>query len=357
MKRRELSADGIELTLAVNHFAHVLLTHLLLESHVGQSLTRVINVSSIAHLRAYIDLEDIENTRLPFDDYQAYATSKFANVLFTVELARRLKSRGTLVNAVHPGVVSTKLLETGFDMRGPDSLGKGARTSVMLAISPNMRTFPERTSSRGARAACIGAPARRTWPHATTSFRPRASVSRPCLGPDQTLERRARFLAARASASSIRIVISSAAGHAARLPQFREHRDRGEAGQRVDFVHVPSATLVQEQIHARQPVALQGAESGERQLLHRFNLGGREVGRDLGLYARAVDVFGGIGIEAVRMVDADFARQRRARNVTAEDCALDLARVVEPELDHQLVVELEGVLGARPAAPHRSWRD
>jgi NAD(P)-dependent dehydrogenase (short-subunit alcohol dehydrogenase family) len=136
MKRRELSADGIELTLAVNHFAHVLLTHLLLESAVGRSLTRIINLSSIAHVRAGIDLEDIENTRNGFDDYQAYATSKFANVLFTVELARRLQERGVKVNAVHPGVVSTKLLKTGFDMRGPDSLGKGARTSVMLAISP-----------------------------------------------------------------------------------------------------------------------------------------------------------------------------------------------------------------------------
>jgi NAD(P)-dependent dehydrogenase (short-subunit alcohol dehydrogenase family) len=136
MKRRELSAEGIELTLAVNHFAHVALTHLLLESHVGQALTRIINLSSIAHARAHIDLEDIENTRGTFDDYQAYATSKFANVLFTVELARRLEARGVKVNAVHPGVVSTKLLETGFDMRGPDSLGKGARSSVMLAISP-----------------------------------------------------------------------------------------------------------------------------------------------------------------------------------------------------------------------------
>jgi len=136
MKRRELSAEGIELTLAVNHFAHVLLTHLLLESAVGQALTRVINLSSIAHARAHIDLEDIDNTRTAFDDYQAYATSKFANVLFTVELARRLQARGVKVNAVHPGVVSTKLLTTGFDMRGPDSLGKGARSSVMLAISP-----------------------------------------------------------------------------------------------------------------------------------------------------------------------------------------------------------------------------
>ena len=136
MKRRELSVDGIELTLAVNHFAHVLLTHLLLASPVGQSLTRIVNLSSIAHMRAHIDLEDIENTRTTFDDYQAYATSKFANVLFTVELARRLQSRGVKVNAVHPGVVTTKLLTTGFDMRGPDTLGKGAKSSVMLAISP-----------------------------------------------------------------------------------------------------------------------------------------------------------------------------------------------------------------------------
>ncbi|HEX3852511.1 MAG TPA: SDR family NAD(P)-dependent oxidoreductase, partial [Polyangiaceae bacterium] len=136
MKRRELSADGIELTLAVNHFAHVLLTHLVLAGSTGTALSRVVNLSSIAHSRATLDLEDIENTRVEFDDYQAYATSKFANVLFTVELARRLKGRGVLVNAVHPGVVSTKLLQTGFDMRGPDSLGKGARTSVMLAISP-----------------------------------------------------------------------------------------------------------------------------------------------------------------------------------------------------------------------------
>jgi len=141
MKRRELSHDGIEMTLAVNHFAPVLLTHLLLASPAGKTLARVVNVSSVAHSRAHIDLEDIENTRTPFDDYQAYATSKFANVLFSVELSRRLSARGVRVNAVHPGVVSTKLLKEGFDMRGPDSLGKGAKTSVLLAISPEYEHF------------------------------------------------------------------------------------------------------------------------------------------------------------------------------------------------------------------------
>ena len=49
MKRRELSADGVEMTLAVNHFAHVLLTHLLLAGPSGQRLSRVVNVSSVAH--------------------------------------------------------------------------------------------------------------------------------------------------------------------------------------------------------------------------------------------------------------------------------------------------------------------
>lgn len=138
MKRRELSIDGIELTLAVNHFSHVLLTHLLLASPVGQGLSRIVNLSSIAHGRAEVDLADIENARGTFDDYQAYATSKLANVLFTVELARRLQARGVRVNAVHPGVVSTKLLTAGFDMRGPDSMGKGARSSVMLVVAPEL---------------------------------------------------------------------------------------------------------------------------------------------------------------------------------------------------------------------------
>ncbi len=187
MKRRELSADGIEMTLAVNHFAHVLLTHLLLESPVGQSLTRIINVSSIAHLRAHIDLEDIENTRTPFDDYQAYATSKFANVLLTVELARRLQARGVLVNAVHPGVVSTKLLETGFDMRGPIRWAKARGVRSCWRFPRSTRTFPEPISWRGARAACIAALPTPSWPRATTSCRSHASASLRCPwrhGPD-----------------------------------------------------------------------------------------------------------------------------------------------------------------------------
>ena len=144
-KTRKLTVDGHELTMAVNHDAPVLLTHLLLDALDKSASGRVVNVSSIAHSRGRIDLDDIDMARgftaepsaAHFDGYRAYATSKLANVLFTAELARRLRARGSqvLVNALHPGVVSTKLLTKGLGMNGPDSLADGAETSVFLATA------------------------------------------------------------------------------------------------------------------------------------------------------------------------------------------------------------------------------
>ncbi len=130
MKRRALTADGREMSMAVNHDAPFLLTHLLLARLRASKDPRVVNVSSVAHTRGRIDVDDIDMAR-GFSAYGAYAASKLANVLFTVELARR--APGVKVNACHPGVVSTKLLKAGFDMNGPDSLDEGARTSVLLA--------------------------------------------------------------------------------------------------------------------------------------------------------------------------------------------------------------------------------
>ncbi len=135
MKERKLSPDGFEMTMAVNHLAPFLLTHLLLEGDTGDALGRIVNVSSVAHTRGQVDLDDIAGTRRSFEPYALYAASKLANVLFTVELARRLAPRGITVNALHPGVVSTKLLTEGFEMSGSDSLETGAATSVMLTLS------------------------------------------------------------------------------------------------------------------------------------------------------------------------------------------------------------------------------
>lgn len=139
--KHALSADGHELTMAVNHLAPFLLTHLLLPELQAAEAGRIVNVSSIAHSRGAIDPDALDPGPARYDDYAAYAASKLANVLFTVELARRLAAAGAsspTVNALHPGVVSTKLLQAGFGINGPDSLEAGAATSVFLATSPDV---------------------------------------------------------------------------------------------------------------------------------------------------------------------------------------------------------------------------
>lgn len=169
MNDKALSADGIEMTFAVNHVAPFLLTHLLLPQLANAPAGRVVNVSSVAHTRGAIDFEQIANPKR-FDSYGAYAASKLANLLFNLELHQRLRAHPDAAyqritcNALHPGVVSTKLLVDGFGMQGPDSLDKGSATSVFLALDPsvdgvsdqyfyNLRATPPSTSARNEKTA------------------------------------------------------------------------------------------------------------------------------------------------------------------------------------------------------------
>lgn len=133
-KQRSLSADGFELTFAVNHLAPFALTHLCLPLLRAAKHARVVNLSSVAHSRGAIPWDDLGLER-GFDGYRAYAASKLMNVLFTYELARRLGAPGITANAVHPGVISTKLLRTGFGMGGA-SVADGAATSLRCALDP-----------------------------------------------------------------------------------------------------------------------------------------------------------------------------------------------------------------------------
>jgi NAD(P)-dependent dehydrogenase (short-subunit alcohol dehydrogenase family) len=137
MTSRVISPDGIEMTLAVNHIAHVLLTHLLLELLKDNAPSRIITVSSVAHTRGMIDMPNLQGEK-SFESYGAYAQSKLANVLFTYELARRLEGSGVTVNCLHPGVIDTKLLRAGFPRIAGDSLPRGAETIVYLATSPEV---------------------------------------------------------------------------------------------------------------------------------------------------------------------------------------------------------------------------
>jgi NAD(P)-dependent dehydrogenase (short-subunit alcohol dehydrogenase family) len=135
MTHRTLSADGVEMTFAVNHLSHFLLTLLLLDVLKRSAPARVITVSSIAHTRGILDLAHLAGEK-KFDAYGAYAMSKLANILFTVELAGRLNGAGVTVNCLHPGVIRTKLLHEGFPSMEGGALADGALTPVFLATAP-----------------------------------------------------------------------------------------------------------------------------------------------------------------------------------------------------------------------------
>jgi retinol dehydrogenase 14 len=125
------SRNGFEMTLAVNHLAHFLLTSLLLPLLKKSSAARVVTVSSMVHSSGHINLNGM-NSEAKFDAYQAYANSKLANKFFAEELARREPWLAS--NSLHPGVIDTKLLHAAFDIAGA-TVAEGARTSVFLASS------------------------------------------------------------------------------------------------------------------------------------------------------------------------------------------------------------------------------
>jgi len=174
---RKLSADGYEMTLAVNHLSHFLLTNLLLDMLKASAPTRVINVSSGSHRRGEIKFDDLQSEK-KYSFMQVYGQSKLANVLFTYELARRLEGSGVTANAVHPGFVSTnmgrdngwfihKMVRLVMLLKGI-SPEEGARTLVHLAISPEIKDvtgkyFYEMKSVKSSPSSCDPETARRLW--------------------------------------------------------------------------------------------------------------------------------------------------------------------------------------------------
>jgi NAD(P)-dependent dehydrogenase (short-subunit alcohol dehydrogenase family) len=101
------TADGFELQIGTNHLGHFALTNLLLD----RVTDRVVTVSSTAHKPGKIDLEDLNWERRKYDRWQAYCQSKLANLLFSLELDRRLAEAGSEleVASCHPGYSDTNL--------------------------------------------------------------------------------------------------------------------------------------------------------------------------------------------------------------------------------------------------------
>lgn len=152
MNERVVTADGHETTFQVNHLAPFLLTALLRPALEAAPQGRVVTVSSIAHGRGRVDPNDLDLAQ-GFDGYRAYAASKLLNVYFTHELARRLAGTRVTAYALHPGVITTKLLKAGFGMAGA-SVEAGARTSVYCATAPELSQVSGRYYADAREARC-----------------------------------------------------------------------------------------------------------------------------------------------------------------------------------------------------------
>jgi NAD(P)-dependent dehydrogenase (short-subunit alcohol dehydrogenase family) len=142
--------EGWELQFATNHLGHFALTTGLHEA-LTAGRARVVVVSSRGHLNGDVLFDDVNFEHHPYDPWQAYSQSKTANILFTVEAARRWAPDGITVNALTPGRVRTNLLRyigdettanapSSFEATSPEqqwkTIEQGAATSVLLAASP-----------------------------------------------------------------------------------------------------------------------------------------------------------------------------------------------------------------------------
>ena len=112
---RNLTADGFEVHLGVNHLGHFDLTARLLPLLVATPGSRVVTMSSMVARLGHVDLDDLMWERRPYDRWQAYFQSKLANLLFTLELDRRLRAAGATTSALaaHPGGARTSLGHNG----------------------------------------------------------------------------------------------------------------------------------------------------------------------------------------------------------------------------------------------------
>ena len=173
---RQVTAEGLERTFALNHMAYFTLTAALLDLLRASAPARVISVASEASRGGRIDFGDLQMERR-YLGVRQYCNTKLMNLLFAFELSRRLQGSGVTSNAVHPGTVAS-----GFAMQGAGLFGilariarpfligeeKGVRTQIWAASEPTLaavtgKYFVRRREKSPVRAALDPAAARRLW--------------------------------------------------------------------------------------------------------------------------------------------------------------------------------------------------
>ncbi|MFI1204311.1 SDR family NAD(P)-dependent oxidoreductase [Streptomyces sp. BHT-5-2] len=171
------TADGFEMQFGTNHLGHFALTGLLLPRLLATPGARIVTVSSMLHVLADVNLDDLDSVR-SYRRWTAYGRSKSANLLFTHELARRLATTGSRVvaAAAHPGYAHTNLQTAGVRMEGRRTAERlvevgnrviaqpadgGALGTLCAATAPHMRPdafIGPRNGLRGAPAHSFRAP-------------------------------------------------------------------------------------------------------------------------------------------------------------------------------------------------------
>ncbi len=184
---RQVTSEGLEMTFALNHMNYFVLTTALLDTLIASAPARIINVSSEAHRFSGLNWNDLQAEH-GYQGFLHYGRTKLMNLLFTMELVRKLALRGigsdqVTVNALHPGVVNSQFFKgktsiaslsmqimspimrlTGL-MITPD---KGAETPIYLASSPDVNGasggyYDNRRLARPSTAAYDDADAKRLW--------------------------------------------------------------------------------------------------------------------------------------------------------------------------------------------------
>ena len=200
-----MTPEGRERTFALNHLAYFVLTQELLPLLQSSAPSRIVNVSSDAHLGTRLDFDDLDYARGRYRPFVAYGRSKLMNILFTRELARRLAGTGVTVNAMHPGFVRSgfaqnnagvlpRLVKVGqVFARTPE---KGAETLVYLALSPVVegvtgKYFYDLQERRSSPAAQDMEAARRLW---EVSAQARRSGRRRGMRKTRGVRRRTQWL-------------------------------------------------------------------------------------------------------------------------------------------------------------------
>jgi NAD(P)-dependent dehydrogenase (short-subunit alcohol dehydrogenase family) len=173
---RTETADGLESTFAINHLAPFLLTNLLLGMLQQSVPSRVVTVSSEAERWGNIDFDDLQSKK-NYRGFPVYGMTKLANIMFTYELAERLKGTGVTATCMHPGAVNTRF---GTNNRGPMTIlfrafkpfmrtpEQGADTVIWLAYSPDVegvsgRYYSDRKPIEPKKIANDPAARRRLW--------------------------------------------------------------------------------------------------------------------------------------------------------------------------------------------------